>query len=103
MRPSKTHIANLRKGIIPFIMQGTPFVIIHEIVRMNLTQETAWEWTIVASLDDKEHVTISRDEALEIIRNNKMTVCHTQKEGQIYELPGEPFYKMYNWKSRQVS
>lgn len=95
MKPNRNQIQSIAKGKIPFILQGVPFIIIHELVKMKLSQETSWEWAFAVSPKEEEHVTIDRQTALDIIREHNMAVCHKQKEGQIYETPERPFYDQF--------
>lgn len=95
MKPNKTLIKSIVDGIIPVAFAQQPFVIIHEAVKLRLSQETVWEWTIAVSPDESDHATIDRDTALSIIQRYDMTVSHRQREGQIYETPEKPFYERF--------
>ena len=93
---TKKDIQKLENGDIPDSIIDKPFVIIRQSVKMMVLPDTiGWEWQINFSPSKDDVVDISRETAKEIIRANNMTLAHSMKCGQIYELPGNPFLKTF--------
>ena len=88
-------IKKLKKGIIPDSIAKKPFIIVRHQVKFIIGNETNWEYLIIKDNNRRNDTVIDRKTAFEIIDNNNMQLSHEKSYGQLYELPGAPFHKMY--------
>ena len=96
-------LKRIAKGDIPDILSGNPFVVIRHSVHILGMTDVDWAWDISFSPDIDDAYEIPRSMALDIIRNNRMSLSHRENCGQIYEMSGNPFHKKYEQTySRQI-
>lgn len=95
MNITNKDINRLREGDIPYPLQNRPFVILRQKVKMRFAEDCIFQWTLDWSPDSKDTVDVDRKSALDIIEANNMKMTVSNKDGQIYELPGNPFYETY--------
>lgn len=99
---SKRDLRRLAEGDIPFILQGQPFIVMRQSVTLRRTEEQSAQWNLDLSPEEEDSYPISRETALSIIEANDMSLVHQEKSGQIYELPGQPFWEMYHRPSKKA-
>lgn len=99
---SKRDLRRLAEGDIPFTLRGRPFIIMHQSVTLRCTDEQSAQWNLDLSPDEEDSIPISRGTALAIIEANGMSLAHQKSCGQIYELPGQPFWEMYHKPSQKA-
>lgn len=94
---SKKDIQRLKEGKeLPFSLDSRPFIIIRESVRIRGIDEVIWEWGIATRPETDDYEKLSREEAISIIKHYDMEKSYSAACGQIYELPGRPFYEKFN-------
>lgn len=93
---TQKEIKLLSKGEVPERLNETPFVIMRSYVKMITSQDTNWIWTIDFSPEKNESLEIDRSTALSIIKSNGMTKAYSSPEGQVYEMPGKPFHRLFS-------
>lgn len=96
-------INRLKTGQIPNVIAGQPFIVIRERVSLRGSDNGGWQWSVNTSPEKEDMTIVTRDEALEIIRENQMSPALTLPEGQIYEQEGRPFEKIYARNKKKAS
>lgn len=98
--PSPRDIRRLAQGDVPPFLQDKPFIVMRYSVSAKFIDESAFQWGLYLSPEDGDSARIDRKTALSIIHANGMSLAHSEKCGQIYELPDRPFHATYCREAR---
>lgn len=100
---TKRDIRRLGEGDMPLTLADKPFIVMHQSVKMRMTGEQSFQWNIDFSPSEEDSFEIDRDTARRIIEANGMELAHTERSGQIYELPGRPFHRKYERRAPSLA
>ncbi len=109
--PSNKDIAKLVSGEIPHWMRELPLIILHYAIRMWGMDDVGWEWRLAYAPCKNEYpsdyllpegsVEVKREDAKKIMDTLNMSLAHKSAEGEVYEMPDQPFFRKYNNKKRK--
>lgn len=100
---SRKDISRLTSGVMPYALEGVPFIIMREKVSLLGSDNCTWEWNLSTSPAPNDCTDLTKEQAMKIIKAFHMEVSHQEGCGQIYELPGQPFLNTYRKPNRKTA
>lgn len=89
-------IKALAKGKKPERLADSPFAVLRYSVTLPWTDITAWEYAITLSPEEKQKVSISKEDAKKIIKLHGLVPAYQRECGTVFEAADRPFMKKFS-------